>query len=157
MFLALFSYIILANFTEEVSVYEMVLMVWVFTIFTEEIRQVVGGLSHAWQIDRWLSSSSFSQPFCFPSDSSHPFPMLQIYNLCQNDEGFFSFLSMNNHLMRGRNSTPSKGIKRSIKKTLGKNRYKSFSGKRPDCRTKGNSHRVRRSKYMQYSGKRHLA
>ncbi|XP_022084590.1 transient receptor potential cation channel subfamily M member 5-like [Acanthaster planci] len=40
LFLALFSYIVLANFNQEVSVFEIVLMVWVFSIFTEEIRQI---------------------------------------------------------------------------------------------------------------------
>ncbi|XP_022084602.1 transient receptor potential cation channel subfamily M member 2-like isoform X2 [Acanthaster planci] len=40
LFLGLFSYILLCNFTEEVSIYEMVLMGWVFTLFTEEVRQI---------------------------------------------------------------------------------------------------------------------
>ena len=39
-FLLLFSYILIVSFKPEVSVAEIVLMVWVFTIFTEEIRQV---------------------------------------------------------------------------------------------------------------------
>ncbi|XP_038076611.1 transient receptor potential cation channel subfamily M member 5-like isoform X1 [Patiria miniata] len=41
LFLLLFSYIMLTNFHQEVSGCEIVLMVWVFTLFTDEIRQIL--------------------------------------------------------------------------------------------------------------------
>ncbi|KAL4228805.1 Transient receptor putative cation channel subfamily M member 2 [Mactra antiquata] len=40
VFLGLFTYVLIFNFNPSVSVPEIVLMVWVFTIFAEEIRQV---------------------------------------------------------------------------------------------------------------------
>ncbi|XP_052253945.1 transient receptor potential cation channel subfamily M member-like 2 isoform X3 [Dreissena polymorpha] len=41
VFLSLYTYILIFNFTPTVSAAEMVLIVWVFTIFMEEVRQVV--------------------------------------------------------------------------------------------------------------------
>jgi len=40
IFLALFSYMLLVELNSSVSVIEIILMVWVFSIFAEEIRQV---------------------------------------------------------------------------------------------------------------------
>jgi len=39
-FLALFAYVLIFNLKPNVSTEEIILMVWVATIFTEEIRQV---------------------------------------------------------------------------------------------------------------------
>lgn len=40
MFLCLFTYVLIFDLTSKVSPAEIVLIVWVTTIFTEEIRQV---------------------------------------------------------------------------------------------------------------------
>ncbi|KAH3703778.1 hypothetical protein DPMN_078825 [Dreissena polymorpha] len=40
-FLSLYTYVLIFNFAPTVSVLELVLMVWVFTILSEEVRQVV--------------------------------------------------------------------------------------------------------------------
>ncbi|XP_052253944.1 transient receptor potential cation channel subfamily M member-like 2 isoform X2 [Dreissena polymorpha] len=40
VFLSLYTYILIFNFTPTVSAAEMVLIVWVFTIFMEEVRQI---------------------------------------------------------------------------------------------------------------------
>ena len=39
-FLALFSWILLTDFRPEIEIKEIILIVWVFTLFFEEIRQV---------------------------------------------------------------------------------------------------------------------
>ncbi|XP_038076679.1 transient receptor potential cation channel subfamily M member-like 2 isoform X1 [Patiria miniata] len=56
VFLGLFSYILLSNFTEKISVYEMVLIGWVFTLFTEEVRQIFQEDYHTLyhRFDAWL-------------------------------------------------------------------------------------------------------
>ncbi|XP_071788349.1 transient receptor potential cation channel subfamily M member 5-like isoform X1 [Asterias amurensis] len=41
LFLGLFSYILLANFHEKISIPEMVLIFWAFTLFTEELSELL--------------------------------------------------------------------------------------------------------------------
>jgi len=41
MFLALYSYVLLTNLTHSISHTDYALLIWVFTIFSEEFRQVM--------------------------------------------------------------------------------------------------------------------
>ncbi|XP_072174396.1 transient receptor potential cation channel subfamily M member-like 2 [Diadema setosum] len=50
VFLILYSYVIMMNFHYEISVYEIVLVVWVASLFTEEFRQIAQGESSSWKI-----------------------------------------------------------------------------------------------------------
>ncbi|KAL3836664.1 hypothetical protein ACJMK2_022086 [Sinanodonta woodiana] len=49
VFLGLYSFILISKFDKDISTEEIVLIVWVFTIFTEEIRQVSTTASMTWK------------------------------------------------------------------------------------------------------------
>ncbi|XP_038079151.1 transient receptor potential cation channel subfamily M member 2-like isoform X2 [Patiria miniata] len=59
VFLLLFSYIILANFTPTISIFEMVLIGWVGSLYLEELRQIVQGESNSWHRNFWFWISDY--------------------------------------------------------------------------------------------------
>ncbi|XP_033100595.1 transient receptor potential cation channel subfamily M member-like 2 isoform X2 [Anneissia japonica] len=50
VFLGLFSYIMLTSFNKKVSVAEYVLLFWIITLYTEEVRQIAQHESYSWRL-----------------------------------------------------------------------------------------------------------
>ncbi|XP_033624226.1 transient receptor potential cation channel subfamily M member-like 2 isoform X2 [Asterias rubens] len=53
IFLLLYSYIILVDFTVNISIFEYVLIVWVGSLYLEELRQIAQGEANSWRVRFW--------------------------------------------------------------------------------------------------------
>ncbi|XP_062614395.1 transient receptor potential cation channel subfamily M member-like 2 isoform X2 [Saccostrea cucullata] len=72
IFLGLYSYILLVKFSSEVSVEEIILIIWVFSIFAEEVRQLLSQYSIYERITIYRTSTNQNAPHVInPSASNH--------------------------------------------------------------------------------------
>ncbi|XP_061167153.1 transient receptor potential cation channel subfamily M member-like 2 [Saccostrea echinata] len=72
IFLGLYSYILLVKFSVEVSIEEIILIIWVFSIFAEEVRQLLSQYSIYERITIYRTSTNQNTPHVInPSASNH--------------------------------------------------------------------------------------